>query len=347
MVAIAPQLVFFTELDAGELAGLLSRPGVVDILSAEHYGVAMAMLDWSEQRAALVRRLNERGVDVTAWLLLPRDAGYWFNVENYPQAMSLYRAFRDWARDEGLVFRAVGLDLEPSHQQRAGLRRAHPLAIYGAIVEARNNALYPAAYEAYHDLVATIRFDGYAVHTYQYPLVVDDRRAATTLIQRALNVVDLLSDVEVLLCYSSTLAQTPLHSDLGGALIAEYGIHADSIGVGITGGGSADDGPPPRPLTWPAFARDLRLAAAYTDLVHVFSLEGCVMQGYLEHLPGFDWSVPVRIALRHRFAARIIRAVIGAGLWWSRFGMVVLGWLGWVVTGTILLRRLLGRLRRR
>ena len=54
----------------------------------------------------------------------------------------------------------------------------------------------------------------------------------------------------------------------------------------------------------------------------------------------------MQIAARYQLAARAIRAVIGAGLWWSRFGMGVLGWLGWVVTGVILLRRLVARLRR-
>jgi hypothetical protein len=345
MATTIPQLIFFTELETDDLAALIARPGLVQTLAAQQYGVAMGMLDWSPRRAEIVRLLNQAGIPITAWLLLPRDAGYWFNIENYPQAVSLYRAFRNWAIDEGLAFHAVGLDLEPSPQHRSGLRQAKPLAIYGALMAARNNALFPAAYEAYHDLVAEIRSDGYVVHTYQYPVVIDDRRAATTLIQRTLNVVELLADVEVLLCYSSNLASTSLHSDLGGALIVEYGVYADSIGIGSTGGGR-DNGPPARPLVWPAFARDLRLAAAYTDSIHIFSLEGCVEQGYLERLPDFDWSAPVHIAVRHRVAARAIRMMIGMVLWWSRFGTAVLGWLGWVVTGVILLRRLLKRLRR-
>jgi hypothetical protein len=345
MAMTTPQLIFFSELEAGRLAALLARPGVLETLAARQYGVAMAMLDLSPQRAELVRLLTRRGVPVTAWLLLPRDAGYWFNTENYPQAMSLYRTFCAWAIDEGLAFHAVGLDFEPSRQLRAGLRQARPLAIYRALVEARNNALYPAAYEAYHDLVAEIRSDGYAVHTYQYPLVVDDRRASTTLIQRALNVVDLMADVEVLMCYSTHLTQTSLHSDLGGALIEEYGAYADSIAVGSTGGGS-DDGLPLKPLVWPVFERDLRLAAAYTDTIHIFSLEGCVEQGYLERLPAVDWSSPPSIARRYRIAARALRILVEFGLWWSHSGMVVLGWLGWVVTGIILLRRLLDRVGR-
>lgn len=345
MVTPQPQLNFFTELEADALTTLLDRPGLLHTLATQHYAIAMGMLDFSPQRAEIVRLLNQHGVAVTARLLLPRDAGYWFNVENYPQAMNLYRAFRNWTFDQGLRFDAVGLDLEPSRQQRAGLRQMKPLAMYGAIVEARNNALYPAAYEAYHDLVAVIRSDGYAVHTYYLPLVIDDRRAATTLIQRALNVVDLLADVEVVLLYSSYLASTPLHTDLGGALIEEYGVYADSIGVGSTGGGNSDD-PRTKPLTWPAFARDLRIAAKDSDSIHIFSLEGCVEQGYFERLPDFDWSAPAPVAARYHVAARAIRILIGFGLWWSNFGMVVLGWMGWLVTGVILLRRLLSRLRR-
>lgn len=341
-----PQLIFFTELDANGLTALLERGEILQTLATQQYGLAMGMLDFSPQRAEIVRRLHQHGIAVTARLLLPRDAGYWFNVENYPQAMNLYRTFRNWTLDEGLTFDAVGLDLEPSRQQRAGLRQMKPLAMYGAIVEARNNALYPAAYEAYHDLVAEIRSDGYAVHTYHVPLVIDDRRAATTLIQRALNVVDLLADVEVVLLYSSYLAQTSLHTDLGGALIEEYGVYSDSIGVGSTGGGNSDD-PRTKPLTWPAFARDLRLAAKVSDSIHIFSLEGCVEQGYFERLPDFDWFTPVQVAGRYHVAARAIRALIGFGLWWSSFGMVVLGWLGWLVTGVILLRRLLARIRRK
>jgi hypothetical protein len=49
---------------------------------------------------------------------------------------------------------------------------------------------------------------------------------------------------------------------------------------------------PPPPLTWDEFARDLRLTRRHTRDIHVFSLEGCVEQGYLERLEDFDWGVP-------------------------------------------------------
>lgn len=344
-----PQLIFFVELYADALVELLEQPAVVDLLATRGYGLSMAMLDWSPERADLVRMLNQRDIPITARLLLPKDAGYWFNVENYPQAVAQYRTFRQWALAEGLRFAAVGLDMEPPTHQRRALGSANPLAIYRAITSARSNALFPAAQEAYHDLVANIRVDGYAVHAYQYPFVVDDRRAGTTLAQRALNVVALPSDLEVLCCYSSLVPRINAAIDLGTALIAEYGIYADSIGVGSTGGGIVVDpatGARAARLSWRALARDLQLAAQYTDTIHVFSLEGCVEAGYLEPLSGLDWSAAPALSIPERLLGRLLRFSIGVILWWSRAGLTFMGWLGWVVVGAMLLRRGVQRLRR-
>jgi hypothetical protein len=347
MSYLPPQLIFFTELEADALGDLL-KPHVLDLLAERHYGLAMGMLDFSAERAGIVRMLAERAIPVTAWLLLPKEAGYWLNVENYPQAIAHYRAFRDWSRGEGLTFAAIGLDIEPSLQHVRDLWRLRLLSLMNRIVAARGNALFPAAAEAYRNLSAEIRSDGYAVHTYQYPFVVDDRRSSTTLVQRTLNIVDLPADVEVLMCFSSMAPHLVFGSDLGGALVAEYGLHADSLGIGSTGGGIPVDpstGESAPCLSWKAFSRDLRLAAGFTDTVHVFSLEGCVWSGYLERLQDLDWSEPAPIPLRFRLTMRLLHAWIVALLWWSRFGLTVLGWLGWVVVAVMFARRAIERWR--
>ncbi len=348
MVSAGPQLVFFMELDVDAAVELFQRAGLLDRLSTNGYGIAMGMLDFSAERAKLVRLLAEWAIPLTAWLLLPHDAGYWFNVENYPQAVGQYRAFREWAAAEELPFAAVGLDMEPSIQQLEDLTRLRSLPLMSRVAAARQNALFPAASDAYYNLVAEIRSDGYAVHTYQYPFMVDDRRTATTLVQRALNIVDLPADVEVLMCFSSMIPRHIFGSDLGGALVAEYGLYADSLGIGSTGGGVVLDretGALAPRLTWKAFARDLRLAASYTDMIHIFSLEGCVAAGYFERLDDFDWSVPVKIPLRYRLTMQMMRSCIHLLLWWSRFGVTVLGWLGWVVVAIMVGRRAIQRVR--
>ncbi len=349
MARSSPQLIFFTELDAAGQQALLARPEVIDRLTAHGDGIALAIHELSPTQAAVVRLLNARSVPLTAWLLLTREAGYWINVDNYPQAIARFHAFREWADAERLTFAAVGLDMQPSSPQRQRLHTANPFEVYDAIVAARNNALFPAAYEAYHDLIAEIRSDGYVAHTYQYPFVVDDRRAGTTLVQRALNVVALPVELEVLMCYSSLVPRWLGGSSLGSALIAEYGVYADAIGIGTTGGGThgaPQVGEPAERLSWTEFTRDLRVAARYTDTIHVFSLEGCVENDYVARLEHFDWHAPVVIPTRFRVLARLLRLTSMFILGWSRVGLAFMGWLGWVVVAVIMVRRLLRRLRR-
>ena len=67
----------------------------------------------NDDDAEAVRLLNRNGVPVIAWLQLPPDEGLWFNLQNYPQAIERYRAFRAWARRNELNYDAVGLDIEP------------------------------------------------------------------------------------------------------------------------------------------------------------------------------------------------------------------------------------------
>ncbi|HEX6291035.1 MAG TPA: hypothetical protein VFZ66_17750 [Herpetosiphonaceae bacterium] len=345
-----PDVIFFCELGPLALAELFEQPGLIDTLRSQQYGVALAMLDFSPQRTAAVRTLNARNIPVTAWLLLPVEEGYWFNLHNYPQALVAYQAFREWAEREHLHFTAVGLDIEPSLAELHAARRQGMRSIFNRAVLAQRNALYPAAREAYHDLAATIRHDGYAVHTYQYPFIVDDRRAGTTLIQRMLDIVDVPADEEVLMLYSSNFFRGIFGSDLGGAVVRSYGQHADGIGIGVTGGGVILDpitGLQSPRMSLEAFRRDLRIAAQYTDVVHIFSLEGCVDRGWLPELEALDWERPVAVMRHQRMQMGAFRVLIGFVLWSARYGWTALGWLGWVVAGSMFLSRRIKRWQRR
>lgn len=344
-----PELTFFCELAAEPLAALFETPGLVDELATHGYGVALALGDYSAERAAVVRCLNNAGVRVHAWLLLPPQDGYWFNLRNYPQALAGYRAFQAWVEAEQLHFDAVGLDIEPSLADLQAAQQRGPRHLFDRAYLAQQNALYPAARDAYYDLAAMIRHDGYQVHTYQYPFIVDDRRAGTTVIQRMLDIIDLPADHEVLMVYSSVL-QPLTGNDLHGAFVRSYGQHADGLGVGSTGGGVVLDpltGAQAPRLTLEAWERDLRIAAQYTEHVHVFSLEGCVERGWLGRVAALDWTTVPRVPLAKRAQMGLLRFVIGSALWVSRYGMFALGWSGWLVAGGMLLARILGRWRTR
>jgi len=58
--------------------------------------------------------LIANGLTVGAhWVDWVKQHGYWFNLDNAPQAAACYEAFRGWSAKEGLRWAAVGLDIEP------------------------------------------------------------------------------------------------------------------------------------------------------------------------------------------------------------------------------------------
>ena len=336
-----PNIAFFTELGPLALTELFDTPGLIDELATQQYGVSLAIMDFSPQRAAVARRLMGRGIRVVAWLLLPIEAGYWFNLQNYPQAIARYGDFHDWAVREDLTFYAVGLDFEPSLSELHAARQRGPLSLFDRAMLAQNNVLYPAARQAYLDLAAQIRHDGYELHTYQYPLIIDDRRAGTTLLQRTFDIVDLPADQEVLMLYSSTVFGNRM-PDLASAFVKSYAELADGIAVGVTGGGVVIDpltGLQSPRMTLEQFRRDLRIAAQYTDEVHIFSLEGCVERDWLPELRSVDWDRPVDIPMRYAAQMAIVRGAIGFVLWCARDGWTALGWLGWLVALALIVSR--------
>jgi len=326
-----PRLIFTTERDGPALLGLLAQPGLIDLLVTQGYGVALALPRLDEPRVTAARLLTARGVPLVAWLRLPVEEGFAFNAQNYPRALACYQTFRAWALTHQLTFEAVGLEMAPPSELLRTARPSLPWALR-RLRNAHDSALYLAARAAYLDLVTSIRNDGYELHTYQIPLVADDRRIGTTLVQRVLDVVDLPTDLDVLLC-SSGIPVELLDGDLGGALVASYGPDADAIGVGS----SADDGE--QPLPWPALRRDLLLAAQHTDVVYVDSLEMCASQGLLPQIAALDWGMQLQVAPGRQALLVLFRCVMLLLLAGSRFGLRALAWTGWLLAAALWLNR--------
>lgn len=335
-----PRLIFSTELDAAALLATLRRPGVLDRLAALGCAVALLLPDLGDTRAQVVRLLNQHGVGAIASLCLPLDEGFAFNLLNYPRAFECYSAFQAWARAYELRFEAVGLSIEPPLEDvapdvRPGTLRM-PRALLRRLWLARENILYPSAQTAYGELIVAMHLDGYEVHTYQMPVIADDRRAGTSLVQRALDIIDLPSDLDVLMCSSSAPLDL-LGNDLGGALIASYGASADAIGIGSIGDGDpAAEGH--TPLPWPALRRDALLAAQHTDTIYIYSLEDCVARNLLPQLAGLEWGAPARATVRGRLLIGLLRGAIFAVLMVARFGLVALAWAGWALAIVLWLR---------
>ena len=337
-----PRLILSTDLAGDELLATLRAPGLLDLLAAHSYSVALPLAQLDDSAAAAARLLNQHSVGVIACLRLSPEEGFTFNLQNYPLALGCYQDFHTWAGRQGLRFEAIGMSIEPPLQDVAEARQRRASALARRFWMARENILYPSAQLAYSELVVVMHLDGYEVHTFQMPVIADDRRAGTTLIQRALDIVDLAADLDVLMCASSVPIDL-LGNDLGGALIASYGANADAISVG-----SIDDGDPDIEgrslLPWPALRRDLLLAAHYTDTIYLHSLEDCVARELLPKITTLDWEAPAQAKPSRRGLIVLLRALLFGTLVAGRFGRTTLAWGGWALAIALWLR---GRRRNR
>lgn len=303
-----PTLTFACELGRDRVEAFFADATVISALQALGARVALALADFSPPRVQAVKQLNSAGVPVIAVPLLPEEDGYYFTADRPDLARSRYEEWKDWAKREELVFAGVGLDIEPDiaiYKQIAGEPWRLPLTLLHRL--ARREAPARAA-SAYRALVEQIRADGWAVENYQFPLVADERRAGSAALQRLAGLVDVRSEREVWMLYTSFLR------GLGPGFIWDYGPEAAAIAVGSTGGGPDIAGQPQVPaLSWEELARDLRLAARFTDQVYIHSLEGCVEHGYLDSLTGFDWAPATRPG--GAGLAAVSRRVLQGTLW--------------------------------
>lgn len=306
-----PALTFFCEMPPEPLTALFDGRFVIDDLKALDATLSLGIKDLSEARAAVVKRLNQAGVPVIAWLLLPEEDGYWFNVDNHDKAAAHYVSFKAWTTQHDLQWAGIGLDIEMDiNEMRALLAGEQDRAFAGKLWRRfRDKARVVKARRTYQALVDLIHADGYPVESYHLPLITEERRAHATVLQRMVGLVDLETDREVLTLYTSFLRPQ------GAAVLWSYAPQADSVGVGSTGGGvDLADTIDAEPLTWEEFARDLHLCAMQEKPIHIFSLEGCVEQGFLSKLNTFDWDQPVAIP-EGTGQVRFIRTALATILW--------------------------------
>lgn len=306
-----PHMTFFCELDAAQLEPFFESGQVIAALQKLGAGVALAIRDFSTERAAIVRRLCEAGIPVTAWLLLPEEEGYWFNLDNAPKAVHRYRDFKVWSQNEDLKWLRIGLDIEPDFRLITALKEGVGPALRFIFSTARQRKKrFFSARLLYRQLVEQIHKDGYEVETYQLPLILEERKSRSFVLQRWLGILDLEVDREVLMLYSSFSRPWEY------ALLLSYGKDAQNIAIGSTGGGVDLEGvADTRPLNWQEFSRDLLIASLLKPEVAIFSLEGCVQQGYLEKLIHFDWQQSVQVERRKYVLVQNVRQLLAASLW--------------------------------
>ncbi len=309
-MTLKPHLTFFCELESQPLQSLFSDLKRIEELRALDAGISLGLIDLSDERAVVVRMLNQAGIPVTAWLLLPKEQGYWFNLDNADQAKTRYADFKRWSTAHDLSFAGIGLDIEPDINLMTGLFSNWQAGLGVLLPRLLNWRKAAEAAAAYRQLVERICNDGYFVESYQFPMVADERKAGSVTLQRLFRTVDLSVDREVFMLYTS------FFRPYGPAILSSYASDAGGIGVGNVGGGVKIEGvEEPAYLNWPELQRDLLLSARHSEWVYIFSLEGCVQQGFMPRLLEFDWNQPVEPPSEAGRRVGYVRTALRALLW--------------------------------
>ena len=124
-------------------------------------------------------------------------------------------------------------------------------------------------------------------------------------------------------------------------MLASYAPQAQSIAIGSTGGGVDLDFGDFEPLSWDEFAHDLRLSWYWCNDLYIFSLEGCVRQGFIEKIKQFAYDYPIILPEASTLQVDGWRRSLQSVLWFFSHLMLILG----AILGSFLLwkgfRRLL------
>jgi hypothetical protein len=305
-----PDLTFFCEMPSDKLKAFFSNSDILKQLKELHANISLGLLDFSPERAAVVKQLTKSGIPVTAWLLLPKDKGYWTSLDTVSQTVRAYADFKSWTIKNNLKWAAVGLDIEPSINRMGLFGKGWINEIPDLAKRLFSARKYTLLENELRALINQIRLDGFPVETYNFPFIIDERKADSRILARTLGIPPLNVDREVLMLYSSSFSKN------GDAILWSYAHQAEGIGLGSTGGGvELENGEPMRSMSWSDLQRDIRIAREFSQHIYIFSLEGCVQQHFLEPLIHFNWEVKSEFPVKTGQKVTLVRHFAQVLLW--------------------------------
>ena len=326
-----PDLIFSCELCGLERQDLFRDDALIQDLVEMNAGVALALPVLSEACAQVVRKLNQAGIRAYAWLLLPREQGYFLNTFNAKQAMARYDSFQTWTAQHDLKWTGIVLDFRPSKAEIAQLAGGLPVSLlFKGATRLLSSSKIANSQHAYRKLIRNIQNDGYLVDTFQLPWLADERRVGSKVLQRMFGFVNVLGNREVFLLRTNRMGPA------GEGVLWSYAPEAGVIAVGCTGGSGATHSNQ-APLSWQQLARDLLLSHQWRKDIYIHSLEGCVRQGFVPYLKNFDWEQSISPPEQQAKKVNTTRKVFRSVLWTAAHPMLILaGVLGLLALGRLI-----------
>lgn len=280
--AVKPHFSFFCELQGKEFSELFADSALINQLVKMKVAVRIGLHDFSPERTMTIQKLNQAGIPIVAWLLLPEEEGYWFNMYNGAKAEKRYADFKAWTAENNLKWEGIGIDLELDIND-AKLAISHPLQLaWKAYKRLYDDQSIEEGKEVYQRLVSTMKNDGYTVESYLIPFIYEERAKKTTSAQKLMGIIDIKTDIEIPMLYTSALNNP--------AIIPVYHQKNMPVALGSTGGGVKIEGVELKAITWDNLERDILIASQFTNEIHIFCLETSVQQNFLTKIESIDFS---------------------------------------------------------
>ncbi|MBA4410063.1 MAG: hypothetical protein C0397_11640 [Odoribacter sp.] len=277
-----PRFSFFCELPNKQFNELFSDSALIGQLFKMQVSVRIGLHDFSPERTLTIQKLNQAGIPIVAWLLLPEEDGYWFNMYNGEKAVKRYAGFKSWTAENQLKWEGIGIDLEPDMND-AKLAVSHPWKMawkaYKRLYDTHSLKEGKAIYQM---LISTMKADGYLVESYIMPYIYEERVKKTTSLQKLLGIIDIETEKEIPMAYTS-LFDNP-------GIIPLYHQDKMPIALGSTGGGVVIEGIELKSMSWDKLERDILIASKLTGEIHIFCLETSVQKGFLTKIESIDFD---------------------------------------------------------
>ncbi len=331
--------IFETEKrDTGGLTvDTLYSESILKLLRSRGYEVSRAVDRFNDENADIIRRLNRAGVRVWVWPLHTMDDGYWHSADNASKLPDLYDRFMSWLKKNGLEVHGIMLDMEPDYNAvqllKKNVKGKGTLGTIRYLLKNRDPITNYEARTIYASMIDRMKRDGFEVSTFNYPYILDDLLDGDFSIAEMFHIAYVPSDIDAYMLYRSFYADSGL-----GYGEANIKLYAKNLK-----GGSASFGSYMRKdITFEQFADDLRLAARYSPVVHIYSLEALVKRGWLETMKGIDLTDEVDIPLgQNAFINAYQHVFIILDLFTGPSVIYPIGLLSltWIVIGVFIYRR--------
>jgi hypothetical protein len=277
-----PKISFFVELPGDEFQKLFADTSLITQLMVMDASLRIGLQDFSKERTETILELNKAGIQLFAWLLLPEEEGYWFNMYNGEKASERYDDFKKWTFENGLKWEGIGIDLELDfNDARMAVKHPYRLA-WKAYKRLFDNRSLEKGRQVYKDLIDRMIADGYDVESYLIPFIYDERITGTTSFQKLLGLIDIRTPHEIPMVYTSAMGNP--------GIIAEYCQAGEAVALGITGGGVNIEGVQPRFMRLDDLIRDLLISNECSKEAIIFSLEAAFRNGWLPAIESVDYS---------------------------------------------------------